>query len=163
MVSTPASKQPAAIIDASFMIGLCANEPNKYAVAKAKLDLYHADGWELFTPGIAIGEVLYVLCKKLKDNTLDLTQHANAVRRFVSMMASIKPPPTGDASLIDRAEQIRSSYGCARANDAFYIALAEQLAIDRPSTLITFDADMAKQAKANAVTVVVEVLPVSIP
>jgi predicted nucleic acid-binding protein len=142
---------------------VCANEPDKYATAKAKLDAYYADGWELFTPGIAVGEVLFALCRKREENKLNDVQYSKSVRRFIALMGSINPPPMGDASLIQRADEIRNSYGCSRANDAIYVALAEQLQKDRKSVVITFDAGLKTQAKARAAGVEVDVLTAVTP
>jgi len=157
---TPQPKTPAAIVDASLIIGFCTKEPNKYGIAKATLDEYDNDGRQLFAPSVLIGEVLHVLCRKLKDNSLDAAGHASALSSFIAIMSGISPPPTGDASLIPLAEQFRGALTCQRSNDAFYLALAEQLNADRKTELATFDAGMKSQANAYASTVDVKVLPV---
>jgi hypothetical protein len=79
---TSQPKTPAAIVDASLLIGFCTKEPNKYGIAKAKLDEYDNDGRQLFAPSVLIGEVLHVLCRKLKDNSLDAAGHASALRAY---------------------------------------------------------------------------------
>ena len=71
-------------------------------------------------------------------------------------MASVLPPPNGEASLIHRAEQIGSGYGCSRSADGLYIALAEELTATRPTILLTFDQGLPNQAAANAPTVTVK-------
>jgi predicted nucleic acid-binding protein len=152
---------PAAVVDACFVIGLCAKEDNKYTAAKAKLDDYANKGWQLFAPGILIGEVLFVLCRKLNDESaLDSAEYALALSSFIALMNEIKPPPKGDSSLIQRADQIRNSYGCSRANDAIYLALAEQLTTDRKVELVTFDGGMKNHALKNTPSVDIALLPV---
>jgi predicted nucleic acid-binding protein len=69
------------------------------------------------------------------------------------------PPPSGDAALIARAEQIRNGYGCSHSADGIYIALAEELSQSGATELLTFDTDLPKQAARNAPTVKVNLLP----
>ncbi len=157
---TPTAKPPAVVVDASVIVGLCANEPDKYSAARAKFEEYAAAGCELFAPGVAIAEVLYALCRKLQENVFDLTDYLNAVTLFDSLMVDIKPSPKGDASLILRAEQIRASRGCSRANDALYLALAEQMMADRKAEVVTFDGKMKTHASAHAAGVAVQLLPI---
>ena len=57
-----------------------------------------------------------------------------------------------------RAEQIRSGYGCSHSADGLYIALAEQLGRSQPTTLLTLDAGLSKQAARNAATVIVDLI-----
>lgn len=163
MELVPASKPPAVVVDANLVIGLCAKEANKYSKAKAKLEYYATNGWRLFAPGVVVGEVLYVLCKKQFDGIITAAEYAQAVQDFVALMSKIDPPPLGDASLVARAEQIRANYGCARASDAIYLALAEQLKVDGAAEVVTFDEGMKLQAAANAPTVDVELLEVLTP
>jgi predicted nucleic acid-binding protein len=152
-------RQPAAVVDASFVIGYCAKENNKYAQAKAKLEQYLNDGWQLFAPGVMVGEVLYALCRKVQEATLTAAEHAVAVGNFELLMNEIYPPPQGDSSLVARAESIRHPFGCARTNDSIYLALAEQLQDDRHAEVVTFDDGFQNHARANASTVRVEILP----
>ena len=71
----------------------------------------------ILCPGVVVAECLYVLCKKREDNTLSPTEHAAAVSDLGTSMGMILPPPQGDRSLIARAEQRRSGYGCSRSAD----------------------------------------------
>jgi predicted nucleic acid-binding protein len=160
MATPPTTKPPAAVVDASVIVGFCANEPDKYTAAKAKFEDYARAGYELFAPGVAIAEVLFALCKKLKENVLDAADYADALRVFNLLMANIKPPPNGDASLIVRAEQIRASRGCSRANDALYLALAEQIMAERRAEVVTFDGNMKAHASAYVSAVNVELLSI---
>ena len=73
-------------------------------------------------------------------------------------MQGILPSPRGDASLITRAEEVRSGYGCSRSADGIYIALAEDLSKTGPTKLLTFDQDLENQVKQNAPTVSVHLI-----
>lgn len=155
------SKQPAAVIDASVLIGFCAKEPGKFEAARSKIQECLNRGWRLFAPGVLIAEVLHVLCRKQQESVLDSSGYSDAMAVFAGMMSAIEPPPLGDALLIARAEQIRGTFSCNRSNDSIYLALAEQLGTDRTAALVTFDARMKSQAEANAASVIVEVLTVT--
>ena len=126
--------------------------------ASARLAHYTALGYEFFAPGVLVSETLYVLCKKLEAGTLTLATHAQAITDFHTLLSFIQPPPNGEISLALRAEAIRGNYTCRRSADGFYIALAEELNASRPTVLLTFDEDMAKQAARNAPSVMVELL-----
>jgi hypothetical protein len=90
-------------------------------------------------------------CVKVQDGSLSATDHTQAVQDFYTMMSSfVLPPPNGDIALILRAEAIRGSYTCRRSADGLYIALAEDLGATRPTTLLTLDEDMPKQAARHA-------------
>ena len=65
-------------------------------------------------------------------------------------MALIAVPNNGDASLLPRAEEIRSGYGCSRSADGLYIALAEELAKSGTAELLTFDKGTVNQVANNA-------------
>lgn len=156
-------KPPATIVDASFVVALCAKEFNKYATAKAKLQQCAIDGCELFAPGLLINEVMFALCNKRQSSSISQHEYIQAVQSFVALMRSINPPLLGDPSLISRADQIRGIMGCSHTADAFYLALAEQLQSDRATTVVTFDVGMESQAKANAANVQVDLLPISTP
>jgi predicted nucleic acid-binding protein len=86
----------------------------------------------------------------------DLTpiEHDEAVRYFAMFMRLVAPPPDGESGLILRAEAIRRGYSCRRSADGIYVALAELLAAGRPTVLLTFDKEMARQA--NRVSPAVE-------
>lgn len=163
MTSINQINSPAVVLDASLVIGLCAKESNKYAAAKAQLETYAQDGWELFAPGVLIGEVLYVLCKKRIEGLLDVSGYASAIASFTALARAIKPPPNGDLSLIDRAEAIRGAYGCSKTADAVYLALAEELKASRQAEFVTFDYKIKNQAKANSLDGLLKILPMSKP
>ncbi len=154
-----ANKPPSAVVDASLVVGFCAREADKYGNAKARLEFYALNGWQLFAPGVLTGEVIYVLCAKLQKGEITQAEHDQAVQDFTDLMAVVNPPPRGEASLVLRAEQIRLSYGCSRANDSFYLALAEQLRVDGEAEVATFDSGMKNQAQSNSPTVAIELLP----
>jgi predicted nucleic acid-binding protein len=138
-------------VDANIAIALSCKERDKYDEALQVLTKYAEEGRKFYAPGVLIGEVLFVLCKKLMENLLSNDEHSAAILEFVSLMDMISPPPDGDRSIISRAEQIRGNYGCARSADGLYIALAEQLANDKSADLLTYDAGMVNQAKSISV------------
>jgi len=148
----------AVVIDANVVIAISAKESGRDAMATLELANYAALGYEWFAPGTIISETLYILCGKLNSGVLSPADYAMAVQTFARMMNSILPPPGGDAALVLRAEQIGSGYGCSRSADAIYIALAEQLALSRPTVLLTFDKGLPKQASRHAPTVKVHFL-----
>ncbi len=74
------------------------------------------------------------------------------------MATRILPPPYGEASIVLRAEAMRSGYGCSRSADGIYIALAEELTKSMPTVILTFDQSMGNQAASHAPTVKVETL-----
>jgi predicted nucleic acid-binding protein len=158
MATMPASNPPSLIIDSNVLIALCAKEIDKHVVADAYLTRSAQAGCQFYAPGVIIAECLYVLCKKLDDSSLSPADHSSAVRDLCTYMGMILPPPHGDRALIARAEQIRSGYGCSRSADGLYLALAEELAAVGRSELLTFDAGLPNQAKANAPSVVITLL-----
>jgi predicted nucleic acid-binding protein len=151
---------PKVTLDACFVIGYCAKEQNKYAKAKDQLEQYAKDGWEFFAPGVLIAESLYVFCRKKLEGSLTQDEYDKAVQSLDALMKAVKPPPSGDASLIVRAEQIRVNYGCGRSADSIYLALAEILTTLGTAELVTFDGGMDNQAKANVPSVKVNLLTV---
>lgn len=166
MATIPTKKPPCLIVDASVLIALCAREPEKYVLADSELTRYANAGFEFYAPGVIIAESLYVLCNKLKVSNLSASAHADAISDLCAYMDIINAPPSGDNSLIARAEQIRSEYGCSRSADGLYIALAEELAAKGTAELLTFDSNMDSQSKMVAPTVVVtllKLLPLPIP
>lgn len=156
-----ASNAPAAVLDASFLVGFCAKESNKFARIKAKLDFYAANGWELYSPGVVAAEVMYALCKKRTEQDMPEDDYRAAVEVFTALMADIHPPPGGEVAILGRAEEIQAGYGCSRMSDSFYLALAERLHTLGRAELATTDTGMKKQAQAKAPLVIVELLPVS--
>jgi predicted nucleic acid-binding protein len=149
----------AVVIDANVLIAVCAREQDKLATAEAALADYTAKGWLFYAPGVILGEVLYILCGKLQSGLLNATAHREAIENLQDQMKAILPPPRGEASLIARAEEVRSGYGCSRSADGLYIALAEELAQAGAAELLTFDAGFANQIARNAPTVMVNLLP----
>jgi predicted nucleic acid-binding protein len=151
-------------VDANFIIGFCAREPDKHAIARAELARFATDGAQVYAPGVLVSESLFVLCKKLERGDLNATEYAAAVRSLAALMRAIEPPPNGEASLITRAEQIRHGRSCLRTTDAIYIALAEELARIGTAELVTFDHGLRSQANAEAPTVTVRLLaPANLP
>ena len=148
----------AAVIDASIAIAISAREASREPKANAELLRLSTAGHAFYAPGVIVAETLYILCGKLQGGLLTPAEHAQAVLDFGILMAAIQPPPTGEASLVARAEAIRSGYGCSRSADGIYIALAEELAARLPTVILTFDQNMDKQAARNAPTVTVQPL-----
>jgi predicted nucleic acid-binding protein len=157
MASQPISFA-AVVLDANVVIAIAAKETGRDVVATSEIARYAALGYDLYAPGALVTETLYALCNKVNEGTLSLADHAAAVGNFVRTMRTVKPPPSGDASLIQRAEQIRAGYGCSRSADGVYIALAEELALTIPTVLLTFDQGVPRQAASNATTVAVKLL-----
>src|SRR5579872_5072298 len=144
---TPTSSPPGTVVlDASVSIAVAAKEADKEPKASAEIVHYSGLGYEFFAPGALVTETLYVLCKQWESGTLAAADHAQAVQDFDALMSKVLPPPDGDGALVLRAEAIRGTYTCRRSADAVYIALAEVLTATRPTVLLTFDADMSKQA-----------------
>jgi predicted nucleic acid-binding protein len=158
MATAAKSNPPHLTIDANVLIALCSNEIDKYAIAHKELTQYAQAGYQFYAPGVIVAESLYVLCKKLEDNSLSPGDHAAAVADLSAYMGMILPPPNGDSSLVTRAEQIRQGYGCSRSADGLYIALTEELTAKGVTEILTFDAGMENQAKTNAPTVKVRTL-----
>jgi predicted nucleic acid-binding protein len=150
-------------VDANFIIGFCAKEPDKHPVVRAELIRFANDGAQVYAPGVLISEALYVFCKKLRDGHLTATEYTAAVQSLDVIMSVIAAPPRGDASLIVRAEQIRHGRSCRRTTDAIYIALAEELTSRGAAELVTFDPGLRTQAIAEAPTVTVRLLVPSPP
>lgn len=145
-------------IDANVMIAISSKEAGRDVAATAELSRYASLGYEWFAPGTIVSETLYILCGKRNSGLLSPADYATAVQTFARTMNSVLPPPTGDAALILRAEQVGSGYGCSRSADGIYIALAEQLAQTRPTVLLTFDKGLPKQAAMHAPMVTVHLL-----
>jgi predicted nucleic acid-binding protein len=158
MATSPPSNPLAVVIDANVLIAICARETGTYPVASAQMRLYETAGSTLYAPGVLIAETLFGLCRQLQNGIMTAVQHRQTISRLIAGMQSIHPPPTGDASLVLRAEQIRGSYGCSRSADGLDIALAEQLGQSRLTELVTFDAQMQAQSAVAAPGVMVRLL-----
>ncbi len=152
------SKSGAVVIDANILVSICSKEPS-YQTAENALADYAAKNWAFYAPGAILTEVLFILCKKLQDGLLTALEHEEAVKTFNDYMKEIHPSPQGDIRFILRNEQIRQGYSCLHSADAFYIALAEDLARSGPAEFVTFDKRVVNVVANNAPTVKVTVLP----
>jgi predicted nucleic acid-binding protein len=158
-MTPPSSSLPGAVvIDANVVIALCAKEMDKEPLALAEMARYSSRGYQFYAPGVLIAEVLYVLCGKEQSGTLASADYARAITELENLASGILPPPQGEAVLVHRAAAIRMSYGCSRASDSIYLALAEELTQTRPTVLLTFDQGIPNQATKNTPTVTVQVL-----
>lgn len=148
----------AVVLDANVLIAICAKEQHKLVKAVTAFYDYARRGWHFYAPGVLLAEALYILYGKLQSGSLTATEHTLALQLLQFYLPQISPPPNGDFSLAARAEAIRQSYGCSRSADGIYIALAEQLAQQGPTEVLTFDQGMVNQAAKNAPTVKVNLL-----
>ena len=148
----------AAVVDASVAIAMCAKEAIREALVASELLRLSKAGFSFYAPGAIVAETLFVLCHKLQNQLLTPSEHAQGVEDFETLMSMILPPPAGEASLVCRAESIRTGYSCRRLADGIYIALAEALSVQMPTVLLTFDQDLRSQAARNAPTVVIQTL-----
>lgn len=152
---------PLAVIgDANILVAICSKERQTYQTAKDAFDEYARQGAEFFAPNVIVAEVLFVLCRKLDAGILTAAEHEKAIEFFRDYLTIISLSPDGEAALIKRAEEIRNGYGCRRASDGLYIALAEELAKSRPTEFLTFDAGITNQVAKNAPSVKVNLLPI---
>jgi predicted nucleic acid-binding protein len=154
---TPSSSPKAAVIDSNVLIAICSKEPT-FTIADHTLQEYAAKGFTFYAPSVIVSEALYALCNKLHSGTLTSITYDEAVENFQDQMAAILSPPHGEASLIRRAKEIRTGYGCSRSSDSIYIALAEELSGVGPTKLLTLDQALENQVKHNAPTVSVHLL-----
>ena len=159
MASGSTTSPTSVVIDASVVIALCAKEPDKLANAATKMKEYVNNGCVFYAPGTVIAECLYVFCKKLSAGKLTAAEHSSAVLNLITMMGQILPPPTGDKTLVKRAEEIRGSLACTRSADGIYLALAEELHKAASTEVVTFDGAMKAQATACSLSPQVVVLP----
>ena len=159
--SQPSSVQTAAavVVDANIGIAMCTNEPGA-ANASTAVNQYVSQRFEFYAPGAILAETLYVLCGKLQDGILTAAEHMQAIQDFALFMRLVRSPPHGEGSLVLRAEAVRGTYTCRRSSDGIYIALAEELAASRPTTLLTFDEKMGKQTAREAPSVTVHLVTV---
>ncbi|MEP7338721.1 MAG: hypothetical protein ABI977_13370 [Acidobacteriota bacterium] len=128
-------------------------------IAEDALDDYAAKNWAFYAPGAILTETLFILCRKQQDGSLTEAEHAEAVETFNDYMQGIRPSPQGDIRLILRNEEIRKGYSCLHSADAFYIALAEELAQSGPAEFLTFDKRAVNVVASNAPSVKVNLLP----
>lgn len=157
---TPTTNPLAVVVDANILIAICSKEQATYQTAQTAFDQYARQGAEFFAPNIIIAEVLFVLCQKLDKAILTAAEHEKSVEFFQDYITIIQPPPNGEAALIKRAEEVRSGYGCSRASDGIYLALAEELTAIRPTEFLTFDVGVINQAAKNVPTVRINLLPI---
>ena len=150
----------AVVPDANVLIGLCAKETNKLKTAETAFKDYTHKGYEFFAPNVLVTEVIFVLCQKQMDGSLTQLEYEEALITFADYLKGIVLTPNGEASLIDRAVEIRDGYGCTRSSDAFYIALAEDLAKTYNTEHLIFDKGFVNQATKNAPTVKIKLLPI---
>ena len=155
---TPKTNAGAVVIDANVLVSICSSEPS-HQTAKDALADYTAKGWDFYAPGAILTETLFILCKKLQAGLLTEAEHQTAVRVFDRLMQGIRPSPQGDIRFILRNEEIRQGYSCQHSADAFYLALAEELAQGGPAEFLTFDKRAVNVAASNAPSVQVKLLP----
>ena len=149
----------AVVVDANVFISLCAKEPSQTTAAHALAD-YATKGFSFHVPNAVVTEVLYVLCVKHANGLLTAIAYEEAIQNFQDQMAAMTLPPQGDAHFIQRATEMQQGYGCSHSADCLYLALAEELATNTPTELLTFDKGFINQAAKNAPTVTVNLLPV---
>lgn len=159
MASAAPTNPHSVVIDANVAIAICAKEPDKFVNAMEKIGEYAKAGCHFFAPGVIVAECLFVFCRKLSDGVISPAEHANSINAFLERMSQVDAPPRGDKSLIRRAEEIRRGLGCSHSADGIYIALAEELANDAATEVVTFDISMKAQAIATNSQVTVIVLP----
>ena len=158
MAATPPSNPGALVIDANVAAAISSREAVRDVEANAQLLYYAEQGYEWFAPGAIVTETLYALCRKYQAGLITPDEYAEAAKEFEILMSSIQPPSDGEVSLVQRAYEIANGYGCSRSADSVNIALAEELSLTRPTTLLTFDKELPAQAARNASTVLVELL-----
>lgn len=153
----PVSSPELVIIDASVVVSVVTKEQATHADIENAIDKYIESGVDFVAPNVIIAEVIYALCKKLKNGDLTAAEHREALAAVRDLLENISLLDD-EAGLMMRAVEIRGTYGCSRSSDSLYLALAESLANSNIVELFTLDAGMAKQAARNAPTVKVKVL-----
>jgi len=146
------------VVDANVVIAISAKEVGRASKAQEEINAFASVGYLLYAPGVFVAETQFALCRKFADGQLSAADYSRPLANFEMLAPAILPPPAGDVSLISRAQAISSGYGCSRSADALYIALAESLAATLPTVLLTFDADLPKQAASHAPTLTVKLL-----
>ncbi len=150
----------AVVVDANIFVSLCTKEQATYSQSLAAFNHYSQQGWHFYAPHVVVSEVMFVLCKKLQDGMITSSEHTQAIQYFKRYLSSVYRPTGGDGSHIDRANQIISGYGCSRAADCLYIALAEEMSKAGPADFLTFDKGAVNQIQRNAPKVNVNLLPI---
>lgn len=140
------------VVDANVLIAICSKEQDTYPLADAAFDQYAQNGWEFLAPNIVVTEVLFALCVKLQSGAITQAEYDQAIELFRDLMQIITTPDN-EASLIQRAVEIRGSYDCKRTSDGLYIAFAEELGRTRVAAIVTFDKGFKNQI-ANAMPAV---------
>ena len=151
------SNANAAVVDASILVSIASKETTTYLAAKNAFNSYAQNGWEFFAPNVIVAEVMFALCQKLAAGILTEAEYEQAIESFLDYMTIVETPDD-DTVLVNRAAEIRKSYGCSRSSDSLYIALAEDLAKTQTVELFTLDKGMTNQAAKNAPTVTIKVL-----
>ncbi len=150
----------AVVPDANVLTALCARETDKLQTAETAFDNYIVKGYEFFAPSVLVAEVIFVLCQKLADGSLTQIEYEKSVKAFKFYLGFTSLSPNGEASLLDRAVEIRKGYGCSRSSDSLYIALAEELTTNYDTEIVTFDKGFINQSAKNAPTVKVNLLKI---
>jgi predicted nucleic acid-binding protein len=146
------------VVDANILISICTVEPSS-STAETALNDYASKNWMFYAPNVIVPEFLYILCQKLQGGLLTEAEYQNAIKAFKKQMAAIITPSGGDVSLVDRAREIQSGYGCSRSADCLYIAFAEELAKSSVVELLTFDRGAVNQVAKHTPTIKVNLLP----
>jgi predicted nucleic acid-binding protein len=161
MAMNPGIDVAAAVLDASFVVAICAREAGSEPIALAELRRLTLLGCAFYAPGVLSAEVLFVLCRMRTDGRLDPKAYQQSVVALEKLLTAILPPRGGEASLITRANALRGEYTCRRTSDSLYLALAEQLSQSNQTVLLTFDKELLKQA--NGAVPGIEVLVLTRP
>ena len=107
-----------------------------------------------------IAEVIFALCNKLIDGSLSHIEHEKSIKAFKYYLGFVSLSPNDNAVLLDRAVEICEGYGCSRLSDELYIAIAEELAKNYDTEIVTFDKGFINQAAKNAAAVKINLLTV---
>lgn len=149
----------AIVVDANVLIAICSKEQDTYPIANAAFGQYAQSGWEFFAPNIVVAEVLFALCVKRQNGAIDQSEYDRAIELFRDLMQIITTPDD-EATLIQRAVEIRRSYDCKRTSDSLYIAFADQLGQTCVSEIVTFDKGFKNQIASGAPAVSLNLLTV---
>jgi predicted nucleic acid-binding protein len=119
MATPPESNPGALVVDANVLIAMSTKESGRDALATAEIADFVSSGYQLFSPGVAVAETLYVLCGKRNSGSLSLADYNIAVATFVRIMASVFPPPSGDTALIEGPRRSEEDMGAATQPTGF--------------------------------------------